>query len=60
MTLEEAIRINKNRDTEEDEGNDEDNYKANQLGIEALRLNLSMRETYAHPELLILPSETKE
>ncbi|MBA7661310.1 hypothetical protein ES703_69325 [subsurface metagenome] len=30
------------------------------LGIEALKLNKSMRETYAHPELLVLAGETKE
>lgn len=37
-----------------------DLYKANQIGIEALQLNLSMRETYEHPELLVLPSEEPE
>jgi hypothetical protein len=35
-------------------------YGAVQLGIEALRLNLQMREDYPYPELLILPSETEE
>ena len=34
--------------------------RALNLGIEALKLNKSMRETYAHPELLILPGEAEE
>jgi len=35
-------------------------YKAVELGLEALKLNQTMRETYAHPELLVLPSETEK
>ena len=34
--------------------------EATKLGIEALKLNKTMRDTYAHPELLILPGETQK
>lgn len=60
MTSEKAIEIlhlSKEGNVEVDELDLDD---AKQLGIEALELNNLMRETYHAPQLLILPSETKQ
>lgn len=57
MTVEEAIKILNDLEGLGKQGATPDVDNAIKLGIEALKLNLAMRETYAHPELLTLPSE---
>lgn len=51
MKVDRAIEVLKHGGTQAE------HVTATRLGIEALELNKVMRETYAHPELLVLPSE---
>jgi len=58
MKLEKAIEILGREVHDITLSPDPDVPEALNLGIEALKLNKTMRETYAHPELLVLPGET--
>jgi len=60
VTPKEAIEVLEHSTDKEPTVTWGDYLKALNLGIEALKLNLSMRETYPHPELLVLPGETKK
>jgi len=60
MTLEESTGILKARLQDVLADRSDRTASAVQLGIEALELNLFMRQTYPYPDLLILPSETKD
>lgn len=59
ITIDRAIEVIAEDGLESGEGTWEEYLEAIQLGREALKLNKTMRETYAHPELLILPGETE-
>lgn len=60
MRLEKAIEMLERDVRGDDTITYEERKRAIGLGIEALKLNLSMRETYHAPELLVLPGETEE
>ena len=60
MTLEKAIRVLEKRSASPFVRANPDTVESTRLGIEAMKLNLAMRETYHAPELLKLPGETEE
>jgi hypothetical protein len=60
MTLDEAIRLIQDDINDESVDWNTPLGEAYKLSFEALKLNRLMRETYAHPQLLVLPGETGE
>ena len=60
MTLEEAIARSTRLNTEDDDGDDEQNDAAVQLGIEGLRWINQWRNTNSYLSNIRLPGETEE